>query len=255
MFAGVLPSLFFLAHAAVITSFGLAMATWFRQTGRAVAVSVAAFVLMAIGWPFFVQVAFRPLLDSLAWGNRWLALDSSQKILQALIALSPIGGQTAPFDTLQNFWNANRPLSWTFLLVELAIVALAAAAFLGLTLLTFNRCMGRMNEGLGRTEGKWLGNKEPRIHATMIEPDAPYEIWIDDSKQTSSDLATSGWLEREDEFSSSGPSADCMRSRLHRSLARIGFVRWPTDRSHRTQSSWEHCLIDGFRIGFVLRLW
>jgi hypothetical protein len=32
------------------------------------------------------------------------------------------------------------------MLIELVFVAVVAAVFLGLTLLTFNRCMGRMNE-------------------------------------------------------------------------------------------------------------
>ena len=57
-----------------------------------------------------------------------------------------MGGQIAPLEMLSNGWNQERDLSWKFMLIEVAIIATVALVFLGLTLLTFNRCMGRMNE-------------------------------------------------------------------------------------------------------------
>ena len=42
--AGILPAAFLLAHGAAVTSLGLALATWLRRTGLAVAISVGAFV-------------------------------------------------------------------------------------------------------------------------------------------------------------------------------------------------------------------
>ena len=62
LLAGILPSEFLLAHAAAATSFGLAMATWFRRTGLAVAVSVTGFVVVSIGWIIVVVAVLRPVL-------------------------------------------------------------------------------------------------------------------------------------------------------------------------------------------------
>jgi ABC-type transport system involved in multi-copper enzyme maturation permease subunit len=144
--AGILPTAFFLVHSAAVTSFGLALAIWFKRTGRAVAISVAAFVVMSIGWIVAVEAAVRPLLN---WWQRhggWLDADKNSALFQSLIALSPMGGQVAPFDAITNPWNSERDLSWQLMLIELVFVAVVAVVFLGLTLLTFNRCMGRMNE-------------------------------------------------------------------------------------------------------------
>jgi hypothetical protein len=40
------------AYGAAVVSFGLAAAVWVRRPGRAVAVSVSAYVLIAVGWLF-----------------------------------------------------------------------------------------------------------------------------------------------------------------------------------------------------------
>jgi hypothetical protein len=65
------------------------------------------------------------------------------------MALSPLGGQTVPFDLLLNVFQLNRARVWQALLADVSILALAAAGLLGLTLLTFNRCLGRMDETPG----------------------------------------------------------------------------------------------------------
>jgi hypothetical protein len=144
--AGILPSMFFLVHSAAVTSFGLALATWLKRTGLAVAASVSAFVVMSIGWILVVESAVRPLLNW--WHNRgnWLNNDELNAITQSLIALSPMGGQITPIEMLSNLWNQDRDLCWKFLSIEVAVIAAVALVFLGLTLLCFNRCMGRMNE-------------------------------------------------------------------------------------------------------------
>src|SRR5262249_8634483 len=61
--AGILPSAFFLVHSAAVTSFGLALATWLKRTGLAVAVSVSAFVAISIGLVFVVESVLRSLLN------------------------------------------------------------------------------------------------------------------------------------------------------------------------------------------------
>jgi ABC-type transport system involved in multi-copper enzyme maturation permease subunit len=144
--AGVLPTAFLLVHAAAITGTGLAVATWVKRTGVAVALSVAAFVLVSLAWPFAVELGVRPILSRWANASQTEDLDRVFAIMQGLIGLSPIGGQTAPFDNLRNYWSGTRTFRWWLLLGDLAIVAAFAALALGLVLLTFNRCMGRMNQ-------------------------------------------------------------------------------------------------------------
>jgi ABC-type transport system involved in multi-copper enzyme maturation permease subunit len=144
--AGILPAAFFLAHSAAVTSFGLALATWFKRTGRAVAMSVATYVVMSIGWVVAVESALRPLLNWWNWQGSGQANFEIQTVLQSLIALSPMGGQVTPFEILNFAWNRDRESSWKIMVIELVFVAIVAVVFLGLALLTFNRCMGRMNE-------------------------------------------------------------------------------------------------------------
>jgi ABC-type transport system involved in multi-copper enzyme maturation permease subunit len=144
--AGTMPTAFFLVHAAAVTSFGLTLATWLKRTGVAVAVSVSAFVVISIGLIPLVESVLRSLLNWRALQSGRPTNDQINALLESLLALSPLGGQVIPFQMLSNVWNNERDLSWKFLLIELAFVAVVAVVFLGLTLLTFNRCMGRMNE-------------------------------------------------------------------------------------------------------------
>jgi hypothetical protein len=144
--AGILPSAFFLVHSAAVTSFGLALATWLKRTGLAVAVSVSGFVAISIGLIVVVESGLRSLLNSQSLRSAWLTGDQINALLQSLTALSPMGGQITPIEMLTNLWNQERDQSWKFMFVEVAVIATVALVFLGLTLLTFNRCMGRMNE-------------------------------------------------------------------------------------------------------------
>jgi hypothetical protein len=147
--AGILPSLFLMAHATAVTSLGLALATWLRRTGLAVAASVGAFLVGSIGGIIAVPAVYRPLADW--WSDHVATLNINTKLLieQTTLALSPLGGQTVPFDLLLNVFQLNRALICKALLVDVAFVALTAVGLLGLTLVTFNRCMGRMNETPG----------------------------------------------------------------------------------------------------------
>jgi hypothetical protein len=47
-----------LAHGALITSVGLALAVWIKRQSRAIAFSVGSFVLVTAAWPIFVQISF-----------------------------------------------------------------------------------------------------------------------------------------------------------------------------------------------------
>jgi ABC-type transport system involved in multi-copper enzyme maturation permease subunit len=45
-----------LAYGAMLTSLGLALATWIKRQSRAIAASVSLFVLLAIGWPILILI-------------------------------------------------------------------------------------------------------------------------------------------------------------------------------------------------------
>ena len=101
--AAILPVLFLMAHAAVITSLGLALATWLKRTGLAIAASVGCFVLFSIGWVLLIELVVRRIL------HRWYGsggnvmydmYDLRHSLEQALAALSPLAGQTVPLNTL-----------------------------------------------------------------------------------------------------------------------------------------------------------
>ena len=145
MIAGLLPSAFLLAHAAATTSIGLALATWLRRTGRAVAVSVTVFVTMSIGWFIAVRALIRPFLNWWSVHIMTIPDHTISAIEDALIALSPMAGQTFPFDVMRYHFSVPRDFTWRILLLELVFLLVVAALLLGLTLLTFNRCLGRIS--------------------------------------------------------------------------------------------------------------
>ena len=118
-----------------MTSLGLALATWLKRTGLAVAISVGAFVLASIGWIIAVVAVVRPLLD---WWSKHVTYIENGTILtieQATLALSPLGGQVDPVRSPAQLLEP-RPLRrlWKLLLLDAAFVSLVAAVLLGLTL-------------------------------------------------------------------------------------------------------------------------
>ena len=77
-----------LSYGAAITSVGLALATWVPRLGRAIAINMAIFVLITIGWPVFFEAAiWYPMQEWLNTqsntGSRWL--------VSAMMAISPFG--------------------------------------------------------------------------------------------------------------------------------------------------------------------
>jgi ABC-type transport system involved in multi-copper enzyme maturation permease subunit len=158
-FAAVLPSAFLLAHAAAITSLGILSATWIRRTGRAVAACVTTVVLFSAGWYLFGEAAFPRVLSWLPGSYSYDAWAEVFVTSRSAVALSPLAGQTAPYNVLSGgIWDRtvdvyyllpsapDREKHWYGLLGTLSVILLFAVAVLGLTLLSFNRFMGRMNE-------------------------------------------------------------------------------------------------------------
>ncbi len=135
-----------LAYGAAITSLGLAIATWVRRLGRAVASCVAVYVSLMIGWPILTALLFPNTTGSVGiglvmgdppygallltlgtkWGGTWLRGR----------------GMTTPDDTIL----------WTSLWI---VAFVGAAAFLyWATLATFDDCLGRIPDGGGRRSSR-----------------------------------------------------------------------------------------------------
>jgi ABC-type transport system involved in multi-copper enzyme maturation permease subunit len=143
-----------LTYGAVITGLGLFLATWIARPGRAIALSVAAFVLAAVGWPFaFEMFILRPLQ---AWlvTNANISGAEGNWIFMGLISLSPLLGPAMTLDIL------DRPgmgdTRWLFHLVVLTWCLLAwafAGALYGAVLRSFDRRLGRMRE-MSQSDGR-----------------------------------------------------------------------------------------------------
>jgi ABC-type transport system involved in multi-copper enzyme maturation permease subunit len=117
------------AQGAAITSLGLALATWVSRVGRAVPLTVTAYVLVTAGWVFLVFVLFR----------------DNKVLIPGLAMASPFFGALFPTVALAlpgGFPAGQQVLAWaTFWAIA---YALAAAILLQATIATFDRCLGRM---------------------------------------------------------------------------------------------------------------
>jgi ABC-type Na+ efflux pump permease subunit len=145
----VLPVGFALAHAAATTSMGVALGAWLRHTGRAIAASVTVFVAACIGWIVAIELLRSPWFGRFASVQFLTRSETRRRLTESLCCLSPLGSQVEPFDTVSFYYRQDSPhwLVWSAHWVDLGLVAALGAALLGLTLATFNRCMGRMPEG------------------------------------------------------------------------------------------------------------
>jgi ABC-2 family transporter protein len=139
-----LPMALLLAQGAAVTSVGLLLATWIRRVGRAVAVSVTSYACFAFGWVFLIEIG-QAILDALGlWRDN--NLGSAEFFVEVIGAACPFGGQFFTFETAS--WPAGE--SRLAFYIAQVIVLLATIGFallvLALTLLTFDRCVGRVSE-------------------------------------------------------------------------------------------------------------
>ena len=125
-----LTLVFVFACGAAITGLGLAMATWCARPGRAVALTVSCYVFVAVGWMFMLM-----------W-NR------SGPDSEGLMMASPFFFEGVLAADLCHSGNTRTHIWWAVFWT--VVYAIAAVAFLGATLLTFNRCLGRVEVGLSR---------------------------------------------------------------------------------------------------------
>jgi ABC-type transport system involved in multi-copper enzyme maturation permease subunit len=116
-----------LVHGALIASVGLALATWMKRQGRAIAFSVALAVLVGAGWPILIQGGL--------WDPGEQGLASLSPVMAAGNLIGNLGGRLR--DGLDvNWWAA-------FWDVECLVLALG---LLWLTVRTFDGCFGRIPE-------------------------------------------------------------------------------------------------------------
>jgi len=116
-----------LACGAAVTSLGLATATWCSRLGRAVGLTVTAYVLTTVGWMFLVMALFNP--NPFGW---------------ALITGSPFSGSISVTRNLCESRSAGGEgfPGWVFLWI--LIYAGLAVGLLAATLASFNHCLGRI---------------------------------------------------------------------------------------------------------------
>lgn len=121
------------AYGAALTSLGLALATWVPRLGRAVGLCVAAHVGVTVGWAVFAM-----LLTRHAPGLTGPGLASFSPFLG--VVLPTVQMHMGKFSAFE--WN--QVVGWVAFWI-LADVALAAV-LLKAVLVTFNRCLGRVDE-------------------------------------------------------------------------------------------------------------
>jgi ABC-type transport system involved in multi-copper enzyme maturation permease subunit len=135
-----------LAYAAVITSAGLALATWVSRLGRVVSASVLGYFLIAAGWPALLRmIQYLPAFRTNPWDppSQW----------QGLALASPFLGVYATTEwaarinlTSDARWGSDTAISisdplWP--LFWIGVYCALAAVLMFATLRTFDRCMGR----------------------------------------------------------------------------------------------------------------
>jgi ABC-type transport system involved in multi-copper enzyme maturation permease subunit len=128
------------AYGAAITSLGLALATWVSRLGRAVALTVAAYVGFSIGWVIFIFLLALPgrasdhFIVPSVMGSPLYGTAFATMVLEADPRFMP-GGEGAVW--LGTFF-------WISIHVGIAVALFAA------TVATFDRCLGRVSEISGR---------------------------------------------------------------------------------------------------------
>jgi ABC-type transport system involved in multi-copper enzyme maturation permease subunit len=164
-----LPTALMLAQGAVVTSFGLALATWMSRVGRAIAVSVACYAVIAFAWIVLVEAGVVSAL--LSWLGVFVQYDQDASQFYELIgaSISPLGAQIVLLQSLSWGEALGRYAFYLGHVILLLFTIGVALLFLGLTLATFNRSMGRMPERARRAPrrpGRALPPRGPHMPAT-----------------------------------------------------------------------------------------
>jgi ABC-type transport system involved in multi-copper enzyme maturation permease subunit len=126
-----------LGYGAVITSLGLALATWVGRLGRAIALCVTVYIAFVIGWPMLLVLCngdrMDPVTTALAlgdppYGAAFLTMAASDRVGR------PVVGELPPWEFFRS------GVTWLFVCIGVA------ALLFRITLATFDRCLGRIPE-------------------------------------------------------------------------------------------------------------
>ena len=145
VFAAFFPIAWIFAHGAAVSSVGLALATWITKPGRAITLSVAFYLAALIGSILAVEMIVVPTYCTvwdLSQGD-----ENVQGIAKGLNSFSPYGGQVLSLEAIHALYFGR---SWTFWALQGVVLAATfgfAAVVLGLTVKTFDRALGRVEEG------------------------------------------------------------------------------------------------------------
>jgi ABC-type transport system involved in multi-copper enzyme maturation permease subunit len=153
-----LPTAMLLVQGAVVTSVGLALATWIQRVGRAVALSVVSYVFFAFGWPVFVEMEI--ITDLLSWLGLLQPNNAGQFVEILLFTACPFGSLFGTFATANMLAEESRGAFYFAEIIMFLATLLVALIVLALTLATFDRCMGRVPERARQPR------REPRRKAT-----------------------------------------------------------------------------------------
>jgi ABC-type transport system involved in multi-copper enzyme maturation permease subunit len=151
----VLLLLLVLAYGAVITSLGLAVATWVGRIGRAIALCVSIYVVFLIGWPILVVFGLEGRSEDAVITHMMIA-DPPMGTLYGTMCVSsandPIPG--VPYREETAVWMV------VWIVIDFGIAALLFLA----TRATFDRCLGRIPD-----EGTRPGRPPGRSSLTQAE--------------------------------------------------------------------------------------
>ncbi len=144
-----------LGYGAVITSLGLALATWMSRLGRAIALCVTAYVVFSIGWPILI------LLVSSSSSGPGLVMGCPA--IGTFFATALVGpDRFGPHERSQDFL---APLT-IWMMFDLAL----AAALFARTCSTFDRHLGRMPETSRRPPSNGPKRASPAPDAWLDPP-------------------------------------------------------------------------------------
>jgi ABC-type transport system involved in multi-copper enzyme maturation permease subunit len=165
------PPVLIVLYGSALTSFGLAVATWTKKPGRAVAITMAVYVGMTVGWLFLIVL---------------LLPNGGGSTGPGLISASPFCGPLfLGVESSQQFRSGVRwfeLLTWIFFWC--VVYAGVTIAFFLAAVASFDRCLGRttglpdfMDNVIAR-EAAWISDRKlpgrsSEMAATYLPPPEP----------------------------------------------------------------------------------
>ncbi len=159
---GLVPVLI-LAQGAALVSLGLALATWIKRPGQATGWTITGLVFMVVGWPIVGELLPKHRLITNQAGH-----DLRNNLIQLGLSMgSPFINVTGPYiDAARTFVFVGTEYRRQAVLIHLVawilIYGLGAWLLFELTVLTFDRCLGRASERPSTPRLEPVGGTRPR---------------------------------------------------------------------------------------------